>query len=378
MPHGDLASKQAIKAAGCTHMVITVPWDALQTTQGGVLNSSTLATINTDFAQAAQAGLKVMFEIQLHYAPAWALTAIERFKDQAGNQWNGGAADSGMQVGNWMWTTVGRNYVNDFVTKLASGLGSNLSHIDAIKTAGGYYGEVHYPPSFDNSINSFYGFGTSMQTGSGLASDQVVCPLPGYIPFGSGNTDSQDSTWVNWYINGLITWIKAFIAMQRSAGFNADFHVALPGYGVRDNMDHLANYQSSAAVGEDPRRVIAALAHDSRVWPYSTWLNTSDGVPGGIVDSDKAAWKKISEESQLRNKHFRLWGENTGNETNTQMDQIFAGYAYGSALSGATYAGAPSVPPKFNGLFWLSYNDLMAGGAKATLANFAANITAHP
>jgi hypothetical protein len=380
MPSGDLASKQAIKAAGCTHMVIAAPWDALQTTQGGAINSTNLAKINTDFAQAAQVGLKIMFEIQLHYAPTWVLTAVERFKNQDGNTWNGATAESGMQVANWMWTTLGRTYVTDFVTKLATGIGSNISRIDAVKTAGGYYGELHYPSAYNGTGNSFYGFGTSMQTGTGLAGDQVVCPLPGYIPFGVGNTDSQDSTWVNWYINGLITWAKSFIAIQRTAGFTADYHVCIPGYGIRDGLAHstVGGYQLSAALGEDPRRVIAALAHDPRVWPYSTWLNTSDGVPGGTVDSDKAAWKKIAEEAQRRNKHFRLWGENTSGETSVELAHIFAGDPNGSAMSGATYAGAPPTPPKFNGLFWLSYDSLVAGGSNATLADLATAIAAHP
>jgi hypothetical protein len=383
MPRGDLASKQAIKTAGCTHTVIVANWSQLQPNGPGIaLDPTQLALLTTDFAQAKSVGLKVLFEFAIHYAPSWALTgtnAIESFVDQNAVTYDGALAASGKQVANWMWTTLGRTYVQDFVNKVAAGIGVlNLQYIDAIKTGGGYYGELHYPPANSGTGNSFQGFGISMQSGTGLASDQVVCPLAGYIPF-NGGSDANDSIWINWYIDGLVTWVKAFIAIQRTAGFAADFHVCCAGYGIRsDNLHSDAGYQQSAALGEDPVRFVAYTATDSQVWPYSTWLDTSDGFSGGTNDTDMAAWKKIYSESLVRNKYFRLWGENTGGESTSGLQNIFSGYQYGSALSIASYAGAPAQTYGFQGLFWLSYDSLTAGGSNASLSDLATAIAANP
>lgn len=379
MPVADLASKQAIKAAGCTHTVIQAPWNSFQPNGAGTaLSASAVANIRTDFEQADAVGLDVMMEVALQYPPAWIASGVEQYKDQSGNLWAGGV-DSGQQVRNWTHTALGRQYVADFIDKLRAAIG--LAHGApglAIKTGGGYFGETHYPPAF-SSGQSWWGFSDSMQTGVGLAGDEVVCPLPGYIPFGSGHTDANDSIWLNWYLNGLVSWAQAFIEIQREAGFyNADFHVTQPGYGVRDGFMHTQDgYLNSAAPGEDPRRVIAALANDRRQWPYSTWLNTADGFAGSALDQDKSAWKKVAETAQLRNKHWKLWGENTGGEDAAGLAAIFSGFQYGSALQGAAYAGSPTPTPKYNGLFWLDYGSLTDGNpAHAQLSDLAAAIAA--
>jgi len=460
MPQGDLVSKQNIKAAGCTHNVVVAFWSQLQPNgPGTALDTTAVATLQSDFDQSVKVGLKIIFEMAIHYPPSWVLTggnAVEQFVDQSGNVYNGFGAPSGKQVANWQWSSLGRQYVADFITKVAAALGSTrISWTVGVKCGGGYYGELHYPPqtltprsdsgcvvtsgnpvvtdshigagdqgllisgagipgatyvgtvtggtsfrlssspssqvdvnatangTFSLSIGmySWWGYGTSMQTGTGLASDQAVCPLPGYTLF--SGTDAQDSLWINWYINGLATWILWFVGQMRAAGWNCNFHVCHPGYGVRSNQPRVSSsaasgYRQAASLGEDPERIIGAYAHDSKIWAYGTWLNTADGFPGGTADSDKAAWKKLYEESLLRNKHFRIWGENTGNESPTGMQNIFSGYTYGSALSGASYAGSPSQTYGFQGIFWLNYASLTDGSpSHAQLSDLTTAIGAH-
>jgi hypothetical protein len=378
MPTGNLAAKQQIKAAGCTHTVIQAQWSALQPSGAGTaLNSTAVASLIQEYADAATAGLKVMLEVALQYPPSWVLSGVESFKDQFGNVLNGSAQSGGQQVSNWMWTSAGWGYVSDFVNKLGAALGSgSIAQTSDVKIGGGYYGELHYPISVATAPNySFWGYGTSMQTGTGLASGQVVCPNPGYTIF--SGTDAQDSQWLNWYLNGLGTWIMFFIGAMRTAGWTAcDYHVCHTGYGIRSNEVHSSTaYQSSAGTGEDPARMIGVYAHDPKIWPYCTWMNTADGYDPVYTDTDISAWKKIYEEAYLRGKHYKLWGENTGGENTAGLQAIFSGGTYGSALSGATYAQAPPVTYGFQGIFWLQYSSLTGGVmGNASLSDYTTSI----
>jgi hypothetical protein len=381
MPMGNLAAKQTIKSAGCTHTTVSANWSTLQPNGAGTaLVASAVTALQQEITDAGTAGLKILWENSLQYPPAWVLSGVEQFKDQSGNVYNGSGAASGKQVTNWQWTSLGRQYVADFIAKLGAALGSSyLNQITDIKTGGGYDGELHYAPStLTAAPYSWWGYGSSMQTGTGLSSDQAVCPLPGYTIF--SGTAAQDSEWINWYLNGLGTWLMWFIGQQRAAGFTGEYHVCHPGYGVRSNqsqVNQLAGYQQAAALGEDPARMIGVYAHDPKIWPYSTWLNTSDGYDPPGADSDISAWKKIYEEALRWNKHFKLWGENTGGENTAGLQGMFSGGTYGSALSGASYSFAPAKTYGFQGIFWLDYSTLTAGGSNASLSDLAVAIAAH-
>lgn len=377
MPLGNVAAMKAIKAAGCTHTTIQASWGQLQPGGAGApLAAAAVNSLKTELANAKSAGLKVMWENALHYPPAWVIAAVEPFKDQNGAVYQAASQPSGKQVANWMWTALGQQYVADFLNKLGVALGSTLlAQIDGLKTGGGWYGELHYAPSLSGG-NAFQGFGKSMQTGVGLAANQVVCPVPGYKPF-SGNS-AHDVAWINWYLDGIGRWLSWYIAAQRAAGFTADCHVCHPGYGVRSNQSITSSgYQQAAALGEDPTRVMGFYVLDPTVWPYCTWMNTSDGYDPATVDSDLAAWKKIYQEAVKRNKHLKLWGENTGGENTAGMNAIFAGNANGSALSKVTYPLAPAQGVYgYQGIFWQSYGTLAAGGANAALADYHSAIEA--
>lgn len=378
LPSQNLSAKRQVRLAGVTHADIAAFWGDLQPNgPGTALSATALAALCQDFDDCATAGLKVIFNFSLHYPPTWAQTGIENYVDQNGN--TNTTTASGKVIRNWFWTALGRQYVADFMTKVAAGLGDGrVKQVDFIRFGGGWYGETHYPSAFSTG-NSYWGYSASMQTGVGLASDQVVCPLPGYIPF-VGGTDLDDSIWINWYINGVVTWLEWYYQQHRAVGFTAEMHLMLPGYGVRSNQVHTGNgYRSAAALAQDPVRMIAWTTKHPDVWPYSTWLNTADGFPGGTADTDKSAWKKIYEEAYKRNKHHRILGENTGSESTTGMQQIFSGHANGSALSTAAYPGSPAVVTGYQGIIWLNYSSLTGGQSnRATLTDFAALIANNP
>jgi hypothetical protein len=376
VPAGDLSAKKAIRAAGCTHTVVQAQWTSLQPSgPGTALNSTAVAALNTEYDQAASAGLNVMLEVALHYPPAWVAEHVEQFKDQAAHVYEASAKGPGLQVSNWVWTALGWEYVSDLCNKLGVALGSSrINQTTAIKIGGGFYGELHYPLSATASPTfSHWGYGASMQSGTGLASGQTVCPHPGYTIY--SGTDAEDSIWLNWYLNGLGKWLMFFIGAMRTAGWSCDFQVAHPGYGIRANYTHSqAQFRESAGAGEDPVRMIGAYSHDPKIWPYCTWMNTADGWDPVTADSDISAWKKIYNEAVLRNKHFRLWGENTGGENAAGLADIFSGDANGSALSTASWSRRVASG-RYQGIFWLQYSSLISGsGSDAQLSDYATAI----
>lgn len=368
------AARAAIKAAGCTHAVINANWNALQPTATGILDSTGIATVIQGYADALELSLKPILSINLHYPPTWVLNTVEPFKDQLGNEYLDTNVGAGKAVRNWMWTATGRTYVSDLITRTANALGSVLvSLTDGVRIGGGWYGELHYAQAVSGGPTyAWQGFGVSMQNGTDLASDLTVCPNPGYVPY--SGTDAEDSVWLNWYLNGIVTWAQWLIQQHKNAGFNRNLFLLLPGYGVRTNQTRTSSgYKQAAALGEDHIRAISAIMHDSAAWPYSTWLNTADGFPGGTVDSDKAAWKSIYEKSLIRGKHYHIIGENSGNESNSGMDTIFS-----DALGGSTYAGSPGIPSQgyyFEGCAWLSYTSL-TDGTHADLNHYATKVAA--
>lgn len=365
------ASRVASKSAGCTHAVINAYWDRLQPTGTGALSASATTDFIAAFDHALSIGLKPILAVDFQYPPSWILTGVEKFKDQAGNDYD--TNGSGKQVRNWMWTANGRTYVADLLTRVGAALGpARIKATDGVRIGGGWYGEAHYPESVSGGPTyAWQAFGASMQTGTGLAAGMTICPVPGYVPY--SGTDAQDVAFLNWYLNGMTSWVRWQIDQYKALGFTRNLWVLLSGYGVRSNTVRTDNgYKQAAALGEDHLRIIGEFMHDPSVWPYSTWLNTVDGFAGGTADSDKAAWKSIYEKSLVRGKQYGLMGENTGGEDNTAMDGIFAG-----ALGSATYAGSPGTPSSghyYNGCIWLDYTSLTNGTGGATMAHYASKI----
>ena len=105
----------AVAAAGCTHNVVVAFWDQLQPGgAGAALDSTALSALNTVIGYNIANGLQTILEHALHYPPSWVASAVEPFKDQDGNEWTG-TSGNGDQVRNWMWTSLGRTYVADFL-----------------------------------------------------------------------------------------------------------------------------------------------------------------------------------------------------------------------------------------------------------------------
>ncbi len=372
-----LTKKQTIRTAGLTHAVIPAFWDALQPSGAATaLNSTAVTALNQQITDCISAGIIPILEHAVQYPPSWAASAVEQFKDQSGNQW-AGTVGAGDQVRNWMWTATGRTYFADFVTKVYAALtGTNQAAVERIRFGGGYFGETQYPPQQIASPWSYWGFGTSMQTGTGLASGLTVCPQVGYTPF--SGTDAQDVSWINWYLRGIENWILFQVATLKGAGWTVPLMCLHPGYSIRQNQVRTdAGFRQSMAYGHDFTRAVGCYKNDPQVWPWSTWINGADPFPNSTVDTDQGAWKKLYSEAAVRGKHYHLWGENTGGEDNTGLDFIFSNaLAPAPATGQPPYFGAnPGTWRGYEGLSWLNNADLTGGvSGKATLAHYTSSI----
>lgn len=372
-----LAAKQACAAAGVHGVLIQANWASLQPGgSGSALNASAVAALNQQMDDARSLGLAVTFEYAPQYAPGWALSSVEPYKDQNGVEYL--SNDSGKQVRNWFWTASGRALLGDFMTKVYAAMTpANRNAIHGIKFGGGYYGELQYPVEFVSAPQSFYGYGDSMQNGTDLADGLSACPLPGYEVF--SGTDAQDVLWINWYLSGVENFLVWQIDMLKSLGFTCRLYALHSGYSTRTNMARdSAGYRENFARGHDFTRAIGMYKNDPQVWPWSTWLGGPNGWDPPSVDSDQAAWKRLYATAAARGKHYLIGGENTGGESNAGMDQIVAEATGDVPPAGLIYAdGQPQTGWRpFGRIMWLNYEMLTEGGGNATLDHLAEVIAA--
>lgn len=340
-------------AAGSA-VTIQAYWDRLQTTQGAALVAGEVTALNTQIADARALNLEVILEVAVQYPPTWALSAITQFKDQSGTLYTG---SSGENVRDWVFTSNGRTQVADFVSKVLAAVTNLNTNVDRMRIGGGFFGELHYPRNGAGPNYQFWGYGTAAQTGTGLASDQTVCPLPGYVPFyDAGRTDAKDAQWLNWYWQSLGNFCLWLINQHRTGGYLGPLHVLHPGGGVRSNQLWTnANYQQSAAAGEHPAFMMDVYKQQLQTYPSCTYLDNADNTTPPVTDSDKAAWRKVRDEANLRGLGSDLWGENVGGNDSTALTYIFGS-------SGPMQNG-------YKGITWLNFASLSPSGPLATLTS---------
>jgi hypothetical protein len=344
------------KANGATHGLVEVYWDQVQGTSGGAVNA---AGVLTSIQNVLDAGLKVCLRANLQYIPTFVDTAATKFRRNGAVDHNPGNV-SGDNARDWVWSAATRALVDDYLTKLFAQL--DWSKIDRVQLGGGPAGELQYP---DSDGTQWWGYSAPAQTGTGLAADQVVCPVPGHVPSTGTTWTANDIAFVNWYGQSLINWMLWLVAKHR-AYFSGPIWVMHPGAGLRRTSQtptggQALNYRVNVAKGVDWDAQIAAYP-DADVHPYCTWADAAHfaGQPfSDVNDGDAAPWYHLLRVARKYNRQARIWGENTGGQSNTDMDRVFA--------SGAVAYG-------YQGLTWLSH-DSLADGTSDTYANWATRIT---
>ena len=358
------AARTTAAANGTTHILVRAYWDRLQPTSAGqAVDATEIANLASVLTDAQGKGLKVLLSLELQYPPAWAQTAIPKFRKQDNaTEWSAAQA-SGDNVRDWMWTQTGRTAVSDFVRKTLAAL--DLTKVDAVKLGGGIKGELQFPSVGGAAPYAFWGYGAAQQNGADLATGMTRCPAAvryPFVPFAAGNAAADNTTWTNWWLDGLKTWMLWLIGEHRAGGWDGLVYVQHPSFGLRSNWTQAdATYQEAVAQGQDWDRLLAAYQSDRTVWPYSTWMDQVDPFTPITADSDKAAWRKLYELAQARGKHYLIWGENTGGQTNADMDRVFQ-------------AGAVALG--YRGVVWLDHTSLN-DGATDTYANWNSRIAAY-
>lgn len=370
-----LAAKQAVADAGLDGVYISTRWsDAQPGGEGSALSSAAMATLNQQIADARSVGLRVCLAHSPQYPPDWVKSAVEPYRDQFGADYL--PTGPGKDVRNWFWTANGRQYLGDFYTQVRAGLEqANIDYVSYLKFGGGYYGELQYTPEVTTGTAGSYkywGFGSSMQTGTGLATGLEACPLPGYVPF--TGTDAQDVQWINWYLGGVEDFLAWQIATLKAAGWTVPLYCMHPSFSMRNNQGRANNgWRQNMATGVDFTRQVGVYKNDRQVWPWNTWLGGSEGWTPNTFDSDQAAWKKLYAVAAARGKHHLMGGENTGNESNAGMDTILTEvFGAGGPSTGPIYTdGRPRTAwLGYRRFQWLHYANLTAGGPHATLAHY--------
>jgi hypothetical protein len=381
---GTLTAAQLtqLTAAGITRIVVQAFWVDLQPTGPGAIDAGGLAAFTTYFDRVIAAGLIPIVEHALHLPPDWVKTTVEPFTDQNGTVLTGAA--TGADIRNWFATQTGRDAVHQFLTAFTAALGpARVASVDRVKLGGGTYGELQYPLG-----GSFWGFGPSMQTGTGLADDVTACPVPGYQPH-SGD-DGKDVAFVNWYLDVILAWELFLLQALKDAGWACPLHVMCPSDGIRADQNRADDgWWTNAAFGVDYTRVVGSIKRDPQVWVWSTWINGPPTVSPPVVDTDQPAWASLWAAAALRGKTADIWGENTGGEgdtipnpggTGTSLDAVFANALNpGVPADGVpVQTGSSSLGPvpwtPYTGLMWLNAESLLGGGGTADLGTLQRDI----
>jgi hypothetical protein len=344
------------KTSGATHGLVEVYWDQVQSSAGGAVAA---AGVLTSIQRVLDAGQKVCLRANLQYIPTFVDSAAVKFRRNGAVDYNPGNV-SGNNARDWVWSASTRALADDYLTKLFAQL--DWSKIDRVQLGGGPAGELQYP---DSDGTQWWGYSAPAQTGTDLAAGQTVCPSPGYVPSTGTTWTSTDIAWAAWYSQSIINWMLWLIAKHR-AYYSGPIWVMHPGAGLRKTSQtptggQALNYRVNVAKGVDWDGQMAAYP-DANVHPYCTWSDAEHfWAPdpfSDVNDGNAAPWYHLLRVARARGRAAQIWGENTGGQSNVDMDRVFT--------SGAVAYG-------YQGLTWLSA-DSLADGTSDTYANLATRI----
>jgi hypothetical protein len=290
-------------AAGVNTITIGVLWAEAEPANG-TFSASYLASINQQITTAVAAGMLVVIEPGMQYAPSWvfSLPGGTRFVDQYGDAFTG-SAGSGDDVANGVTDLSVRSAMGVYLAHLGSSL--TMSDVLAVRQGGGPLGELRYPDAeYNGQIDCYWAYDASSQaTSSALA----------YVP-GTG-TAVQATAFLNQYnadLNSFADWMNA----QYETDFHKTTLVLLPGWGQRpgvaaeEEADLLEIPYDEFNQGLDWADLLPSLPDRADTVAYTTYLDATSQGPA--VQNEAPAMYIASLASPLG---MRLGGENTGNGT---------------------------------------------------------------
>jgi hypothetical protein len=225
------------------------------------------------------------------------------------------------------------------------------------------------------NMQSVWGFGSNAQTGSNsglsdtLASDQTVCPLPGYVPFvGPSRTAAKDGQWFAWYLNSLVVFeeylLNLWTSLLNAQSYQGLVWVLHPDVGIRSAMPTtfpastavLPAYLGSAIEGVDHATTIAVYGvansypYGKNVYPDCTWID--QGITSNVpsvpwTQASMPVWAWVLGIAKANGVSARIMGENSSPPTNwtgvfAPGGPVASGYYGVLAVNSAPSSGALS------------------------------------
>jgi hypothetical protein len=252
-------------------------WASFEPTRG-VLSSSYLTTMKDELASYQAAGQKVTLGLGLQNPPSWVFNlADSTYVDQ-----NGAVSTEA----NFVFSRAVRTAAAQYLSLVAASL--PMSNFWAIRLTSGGNGEMLYPGG-----GTYWAFDRAALTGSGLASGMTRNPDPSWKPGTTGLTQTQISTWVNWYVGGLDDVTNWQMQTLTGLGFTGYYETVTPGSGTRP--DHLTQTEQAnlsndgtTGVGAVWNLYYAQLPNKANVIAYVSSVADNSGGNDTCQASDTA------------------------------------------------------------------------------------------
>ncbi len=306
-------------AAGVRLRTFTVSWRELIPAPG-IIDTSYLASKQTELTQLYQAGFGVIFITGVHDPPDWihAQYPDTYYVDQYGDQYSGDVDTGDL---NLVFNTAMRNLAAGYLHDLFSYFGTNFV---AVRLGGGRYGELTYPPAvYGQHSNCYWAFDRNAQ---------AQLRVPGWKP-GDPSPSDQAETFLTRYLNALVDFQSWQIETARKY-YSGPLMILYPSWGMRPgdfgqavsvNLNGTTPAEQNGEVqrGYDFSRQIQAIT-DPGVIITTTWL---DADPTNDSGPDMRYWSPVKYLAYLIHLHtipLASFGENTGEGSRTEMERSAA------------------------------------------------------
>lgn len=207
--------------AGVSLATLNLDWAEWEPNEGVFNQGYVNAVVGAANAYRA-AGWQVAVDVGLQQPPAWAFALPQgQLTDQFG--YNASTAD-------FEFSEAVRDAATAYINDVVQSMGMVVDYRVGLSENG----EAYYPDTFDNG---WWAFTPDAQgTAAGLPSGVGVTPMPGWIPGttswqGSPVSESQVTNWYAWYFGALVNATTWEIDTYRSAGYDGQLELVMPGMG---------------------------------------------------------------------------------------------------------------------------------------------------
>jgi hypothetical protein len=293
--------------AGIRLKTFSLSWNKASPSKG-VYDDGYLQRKKLELTQLSQSGFRVILLLGYYDVPSWVHSEYpdSYYVNQYGDRYldNVDAGDA-----NFIYNPAMRDLAAQYIANMFAYFGTDFA---AVRSGGGRFGELTYPPSdYANRSNCYWAFDKNALSKS---------PTPNWRP-GNPSPASEAKKFLDYYLNALVDFQNWQIQTVRKS-YSGPIMMLYPSWGMRPGDDEAAinvNLNGSTSAeqngevqrGFDFARQINAII-DRNIVITTTWLdadNSADNLP------DIRYWSPIKYLAYLANRHspaLPLFGENTG------------------------------------------------------------------